>query len=106
MRQISGVYYGEQTAPELGMIERVYRSYEPNGLWQYQDETCSTGMNIPCSHNQGTGEWAAFTQADGTVFAMIHFSDLSRSNACFSQTLRLSNGGMMDEYGIRWQRVR
>lgn len=106
MRQMSGIYYGEQTAPDLGMINRVYRSYEANGLWQYQDETCGSVQGVPCSHNQGTGQWAAYQQADGSVFAMIHFSDLSRTNNCFSQTLRFSGGTMVDEYGMRWQRTR
>ena len=103
MRKLAGMYYGEQTAPQLGMIERVYRSYEANGLWQYQDQTCSS---TGCSQNQGAGQWAAFAQRDGSIFAMVHFSDLSRTNTCFSQTLRPQNGGFVDEYGVAWRRVR
>ncbi|HVY51346.1 MAG TPA: hypothetical protein VHA07_07255 [Devosia sp.] len=106
MQQMAGVYYGEQTAPQLGMIERVYRSYEPNGLWQYQDETCGSAPGVPCSQNQGAGQWAAYQQADGSIFVMIHFSDLSRYNNCFSQTLRLGQGGFVDDSGVSWSRVR
>jgi hypothetical protein len=106
MQQMAGVYYGEQTAPQLGMIERVYRSYEANGLWQYQDQTCGSTPGVPCSQNQGTGQWAAFAQPDGTVFAMIHFSDLSRYNNCFSQTMRFGPGGFVNNSGVSWQRVR
>lgn len=105
MRQMAGVYYGEQSSAQLGMINRVYRSYEANGLWQYQDETCSNGGG-PCSHNQGAGQWAGYQQADGTVFLMIHFSDLARTNTCVSQTVKFRGRQMMDEYGMVWQRVR
>lgn len=106
MQQMAGVYYGEQSAPQLGMIERVYRSYEANGLWQYQDQTCGSTPGVPCSQNQGTGEWAAYPQADGSIFVMIHFSDLSRYNNCFSQIVRFTQAGFVDNSGTSWQRVR
>lgn len=106
MAQLAGVYYGEQTAPQLGMIERVYRSYEANGLWQYQDQTCGSVAGLPCSQNQGTGQWAGYLQSDGSMFVMVHFSDLSRTNNCFSQTIRSAQGGFIDESGVSWQRVR
>jgi len=64
MSQLAGVYYGEQTAPQLGMVERVYRSYEASGLWQYQDQTCGSTPGVPCSQNQGTGQWAGYMQPD------------------------------------------
>lgn len=104
MQQIAGVYYGEQRDPTGQMINQIYRSYEANGLWQYRDQTCTIGSQIPCSQNQGAGQWAAYAQQDGSVFLMVHFSDLSRSNSCFSQTIRANGRGFVDEYGMGWQR--
>lgn len=106
MAQLAGVYYGEQTAPQLGMVEQVYRSYEATGLWQYQDQTCGSTPGVPCSQNQGTGQWAGYMQSDGSMFVMVHFSDLSRTNNCFSQTIRPADAGFVDNSGISWRRVR
>lgn len=103
MAQMAGVYYAETPNQQLQMINRAYRSYEANGLWQYQDQTCSS---TGCSQNQGTGNWAAYQQGDGSVFLMIHFSDLSRSNNCFSQNVQRSRGGFTDALGQFWQQVR
>ena len=103
MSQLAGVYYGEQTAPQLGMVDR---SYEASGLWQYQDQTCGSTPGVPCSQNQGTGQWAGYMQPDGTMFVMVHFSDLSRTNNCFSQTIQPVQGGFVDNSGISWRRVR
>ena len=102
MRQLSGVYYAETPNAQMQMINRAYRSYEANGLWQYQDQTCSS---TGCSTNQGAGQWAGYSLPDGSIFLMIHFSDLSRSNNCFSQTVRLSPQGFTDALGANWQRT-
>jgi hypothetical protein len=106
MAQLAGVYYGEQSAPQLGMVEQVYRSYEANGLWQYQDQTCGSTPGVPCSQNQGSGQWAGYMQPDGSMFIMVHFSDFSRYNNCFSQTIQPAQGGFIDNSGISWRRVR
>ena len=59
-----------------------------------------------CSQNQGAGLWAGYQLPDGSIFLMIHFSDLARSNTCFSQTLRPRNGGFFDiAGGMNWQRT-
>ena len=107
MRAVAGVYYGEVSSSDGTMYEQVYRSYEATGLWQYKDQTCPTNNQgyLPCSQNQGAGQWAAYTLDDGTIFLMIHFSDLSRTNTCFSQTIRLGNGGFVDSGGGNWRRV-
>lgn len=105
MQQLAGVYYGEIPDPSGSMVNRTYRSYEANGLWQYQDQTCTPGAT--CSQNQGAGLWAGYQLPDGSIFLMIHFSDLVRSNTCFSQTLKPANGGFYDVFGaMSWQRVR
>ena len=52
MQMMTGVWYGEIPAPELGMVSYQYQSYEAGGLFQYRDHTCSS---TGCSDNQGTG---------------------------------------------------
>ena len=48
----------------------------------------------------------AYQLQNGSVFLMIHFSDLIRSNTCFSQTLKPFSGGFFDVYGdMNWQRT-
>ena len=108
MRSVAGQYYFEYADPTGQMTNQAYRTYEANGLWSYQDQTCPVNDlgYLRCSQNQGAGQWAAYAQQDGTIFLMIHFSDLSRSNNCFSQTVRVSRGGFTDEYGSTWRRVR
>lgn len=103
MAQMAGVYYAETANPQMQMVNRAYRSYEANGLWQYQDQTCSS---TGCSQNQGTGQWAAYQQPDGTIFLMIHFSDLARTDNCFSQTVMFSGPNFTDTLGTTWQRTR
>lgn len=107
MQAVAGVYYGEFPSSDGTMYQQAYRSYEANGLWGYKDQTCPTDNlgYLTCSQNQGAGEWAAYSLNDGSVFLMIHFSDLSRSNSCFSQTIRLGNGGFSDTAGGNWRRV-
>lgn len=107
MQAVAGVYYGQFPSPDGRMYEQVYRSYEAGGLWQYRDQTCPTNNlgYLTCSQNQGAGLWAAYGLNDGSIFLMIHFSDLSRSNTCFSQTIRLGNGGFSDAGSGAWQRV-
>ena len=103
MARLAGVYYMELPNPQMQMINRAYRDYEANGVWGYQDQTCSS---TGCSQNQGAGQWAAYEQRDGSIFLMVHFSDLARTNACFSQTVQLSPRGFTDSAGGNWQRVR
>jgi hypothetical protein len=106
MQAMAGLYQSQFNDPSGQMAEYVRRSYEANGLWGYEDQTCTVNSPIPCSQNQGAGLWAAYQQPDGTIFLMVHFSDLARSNNCFSQTVQLQNGGFVDNLGGRWRRVR
>jgi hypothetical protein len=106
MQAMAGVYFAQMNDPTGQMVNRAYRSYEANGLWQYQDQTCTIGSPLPCSQNQGAGLWAGYQQPDGMIFLMVHFSDLSRSNNCFSQTVRADARGFTDTYGGSWQKVR
>jgi len=73
MQAVAGVYYGEVSSSDGTMYEQVYRSYEANGLWQYRDQTCPTDNQgyLPCSQNQGAGQWAAYNLADGSIFLMM-----------------------------------
>ncbi len=106
MQSMAGVYFGQFNDPSGQMVEQVYRTYEAGGGWTYQDQTCTINSPVPCSQNQGAGLWAAYQQQDGTIFLMVHFSDLACSNNCFSQTVQLQNGGFTDTLGGSWRRVR
>ncbi len=106
MQAMAGEYQSQFNDPSGQMVEYVRRSYEANGLWQYRDRTCTINSPIPCSENNGVGMWAGYQQPDGTIFLMIHFSDVARYNNCFSQTLQLRDGGFIDTLGGAWQRVR
>jgi hypothetical protein len=103
MAQIAGTYYAEIPAPQLGMISRQYRSYSANGLFEYQDQTCSS---TGCSQNYGHGRWVAHGIGGNAINLMISFSDLIRTNACVGGDLRVDGGGFQASDGTRWQRVR
>lgn len=105
MAQMAGVYYGEQPSPDGQYINYQYRSLEPDGLFQYQDRTCGNVAGIPCSQNQGTGEWRAATREDGTIYMMMRFSDLIVTSACAGGRYRMDGSALIDEFGITWQRV-
>ncbi len=106
MGQLAGVYYAERPSPDGVYLNRVYRSFEPNGLFQYQDQTCGNIQGIACSQNQGTGEWRATTWSDGSIYMMMRFSDLVRTSACAGQRVQMQGNIMYDEFGGTWQRVR
>jgi hypothetical protein len=88
-----GTWYSRAVSPQTGQAQDLYASFEPNGLYQYRDQTCGQG-NL-CSNNQGTGEFRAAFQADGSIFYMINFSDLSRDHQCTSDNVRFQGAGMM-----------
>lgn len=105
MANLAGVYYGERPSPDGQYVNYQYRSYEANGLFQYQDQTCGNIAGIPCSQNQGTGEWRAVTWQDGTIYIMFRFSDLTVTSACAGGRYQLSGKALLDEFGTTWQRV-
>jgi hypothetical protein len=83
MSAFAGVWYTEHLSPAGDMLNQQYLSFEPNGLFQYQDRTCATQPGItPCSQNQGVGDWNAHPLPDGSLTVMYHFSDLNRGSAC------------------------
>ena len=105
MAQMAGVYYGERPSPDGQYINRQYRSYEANGLFQYQDQTCGNIPGIPCSQNQGSGEWRAVNQGDGTTYVMTRFSDMIRTAACAGERIQFNGNGYVDEGGTSWTRT-
>jgi hypothetical protein len=105
MSQMAGVYYGERPSPDGQYVNRQYRSYEANGLFQYQDQTCGNVQGVPCSQNQGTGEWRAAQQGDGTIYLMTRFSDLIRTSACGGERIQFNGQSFIDEGGVTWQRT-
>ncbi len=104
MGQLAGSYYGERRSPDGVYVNQQTRRFEANGLFDYSDQTCTIGSQIPCSQNQGTGEWRAVNQTDGSTYMMIRFSDLIRTNACSGDRITPGNNGYTDEGGVFWQR--
>jgi hypothetical protein len=78
MAAFAGVWGGQSQA--MGMVDTTYYSFEPNGLFQYQSQTCTPGLS--CSQNYGTGEWTAHAMNDGSIEVMFAWSDLVRTQAC------------------------
>jgi hypothetical protein len=105
MAAMAGLWYGEIYAPSLGMVDHQYRSFEPNGLFQYQSQTCGNIQGIPCSENYGTGQWTARQQQDGSLAVMMHFDDLTQSDRCGSFQARLQGNMMIASDGSQWQRT-
>jgi hypothetical protein len=102
---MSGVWYAQIPAPQQGMTSYQYRQFQGNGLFQYQDQTCTNGTSF-CSQNQGTGFFTAMTAQDGSIQTFIIVSDLQRDHECAGGYARfLDNNTMQDGGGTIWQRV-
>lgn len=105
MARMAGIYYGEIVSPQGDMVSRQYRRFSPDGLFDYQDQTCGNIAGIACSQNQGTGSWTAHQQPDGSIFVMVNFSDMVRTSQCFSDTVAIGNGGFQSISGAFWRRT-
>ena len=57
LRFIVGTWYTENQSPQTNQIQRLYSTYDANGLYQYRDQTCG-GTGI-CSQNLGHGSFRA-----------------------------------------------
>jgi len=102
---MSGTWYAEIPAPQLGMTSYQYRQFQGNGLFQYQDQTCTTGTSF-CSQNQGTGFFSALTAQDGSIQTFVIVSDLQRDHECIGGYARfMDSNTMQDGGGIVWRRV-
>jgi hypothetical protein len=105
MQALSGVWYGEIAAPQLNMTSYQYRQYDPNGLFQYQDQTCTNGSSM-CSQNQGNGFYTGTPAADGSILMFTIVSDLNRDHECAGGYARfIDNMTMQDGGGTIWRRV-
>ena len=85
---IVGTWYTENHSPQTNQVQRIYSSYEANGLYQYRDQTC--GATNICSQNQGHGSFRAVPRGP-QFFIMINFSDLSRLRQCVSDDVSFPN---------------
>jgi hypothetical protein len=103
MAAYAGVYYVETPAPNLGMVNYQYRTFDANGGFEYQDKTCS---QVSCSQNYGYGRWAGVPQQDGSIYMAVNFSDQIRQSACASFSGRLNGNVFYASDGSRWQKVR
>ena len=80
--KVVGTWYSENSNPQLGMVQRLYQTFSPNGLFEYKDQTCGSVQGMPCSQNGGHGTWNAQQQADGSIYVRVQFSDLRRTDEC------------------------
>ena len=85
---IVGTWYTENQSPQTNQIQRIYSTYDANGLYQYRDQTCG-GTGI-CSQNQGHGSFRAVPRGQ-QFFTMLNFSDLSRQQQCVSDDVSFPN---------------
>jgi hypothetical protein len=92
LRLLVGTWYTENRSPQTNQVQRLYSSFEANGLYQYRDQTCGAG-NI-CSQNQGTGSFRAVPRGQ-QFFIMMNFSDLNRQNQCVSDDVSFPNPATM-----------
>ena len=101
---LAGTWYMRNVAPQSGQVQEYYATFDPNGLFQYRDQTCgSTGM---CSRNQGNGQFRAAFENDGSIFYMTNFSDLNRDHQCVSDTVRVQdNSTLVNRSGNVMRRV-
>lgn len=88
LRFIVGTWYTENRSPQTNQVQRLYSSFDANGLYGYRDQTCGA-MNI-CSQNQGTGSFRAVPRGQ-QFFIMMNYSDLSRQNQCVSDDVSFPN---------------
>lgn len=105
MRMLVGTWFNQNTNRQLNMTQSIYQTFDPNGLFQYRDQTCG-GMVNTCSNNYGTGSFRASRQQDGSIFFMTNFSDLNRTNQCVSGQVTFPNQTtMVSRTGAVWRRV-
>ena len=99
--QVIGTWYSENQNPQLGMVQRMYQTFLPTGVFEYKDQTCGNVPGVPCSQNYGHGVWNAARQNNGVIYIRIQFSDQRRTNECTgwaatfpdSNTMAMTTGG-------------
>jgi hypothetical protein len=101
MADFTGLWYSEFASPNGDSTTQIYYSFEPNGLFQYQSQTC-WGM---CSPGYGTGQWVGLKEADGQVRVIYNWSDLERTSACSGNTGKLDGDTFNSQLGGTWTRV-
>jgi hypothetical protein len=103
-----GVLYSEVPDPARGMIDRGARTFEPNGLYQYRSQLCTSRIDYCGRLFQGTGEYRAALDQSGDIFFVISHSDESRDHQCVSEGARVDPDGSMTNLrtGARLQRIR
>lgn len=102
---LAGTWYAEIRSPSTSQIVYSYVTYEPNGLWGYQNRVCG-GMTNYCSDYQGTGLYAGVPLATGQISLIIMYSDTQTDHACIGSVVQVGNGTLQDSNGTTWQRVR
>jgi hypothetical protein len=102
MAAFTGVYYGEAMSPEGNAVTRVYYSFEPNGLFQYQSQTCGA---YQCSDGYGAGQWVGLRADNGMIRVIFNWSDLNIESTCAGATGVLQGNVFQKTDGTIWQVV-
>lgn len=104
MQVMTGTWYSQTQNPGTGQMLYSYVTYEPTGLWGYQNRVCaSTG----CNDYQGTGVFAGVPLGNGEINLIIMYSDTQTDHACIAPVVQPAGNGMLrDSNGQTWQRVR
>lgn len=91
---VVGTWYSETPNPQLGMVQQMYQTFLPTGVFEYRDQTCGSIPGVPCSQNYGHGFWMAAIQSNG-IYIRVQFSDLNRTNECTGWLVNFPNPNMM-----------
>jgi hypothetical protein len=104
MGLMAGTWYSETYT--RNQVSYLYSTYEPNGLWSYQNRVCG-GLANTCSDYQGTGMFGGVALAGGLISLVIAYSDLNVSHACTGSVVQpLPDGTLRDSNGGIWRKVR
>ncbi len=104
MRSFSGTWVGETVYPDRSMVDRTWYTFDSNGLFQYQSETCGQVIS-QCSRGYGQGGWAARALPNGQIEVVFGYNDLQRSAACGALVGRVEGATMNVNGGFVLQRV-
>lgn len=105
MQALAGTWYVERRSP-TGQVGQQYWTFEPNGLFQYRDRTCSPATGV-CSDNQGAGMIGVQGTGNGTYSGVMMISDMNRNHQCLPTGGRfVDSGTMVGSDGTPWRRVR
>lgn len=98
MAQMTGIWHSE-FQNDQGIKAYVDYSFEPNGLFQYQSQTCGP---LQCSPMSGVGQWLGLKMDGGQIRVIFNWTDLNIESSCGGATGTI-NGNVFETGGGVWQ---